>query len=148
MNVSSRSRSHSLKTVLNNNISFTSLWPTLAHSAEIGLVVWCTPSRFQRVLYLGFVTAATSLSGSQPNFARCFAVSWAGTLCIHFLGLLPPDRILPCAIFTLRPSLVFSYIGSVTAEHSSIGRTVLQTVAQLTNCLKIANLLCLQRVRC
>jgi len=24
--------------------------------------------------------AATSLNGSQPNFARCFAVSWAGTL--------------------------------------------------------------------
>ena len=38
------------------------------------------PSKFQRVSRLGFVTAAASLNGSQPNFARCFAVSWAGTL--------------------------------------------------------------------
>jgi len=27
------------------------------------------PRKFQRVLRLGFVTAATSLNGSQPNFA-------------------------------------------------------------------------------
>jgi len=42
------------------------------------------PSKFQRVSHLVFVTAATSLNGSQPNFARCFAVSWACTLYIHF----------------------------------------------------------------
>jgi len=30
-----------------------------------------------------------------------------------------PDGILPGANFTLRPSLTFSYIGSVTARHSS-----------------------------
>jgi len=30
--------------------------------------------------------------------------------------------ILPGANFTLRPSLTFSYIGSVTARHSSSGR--------------------------
>jgi len=39
-----------------------------------------------------------------------------------FLGLLPPNRILPAAKFTLRPTLAFSYIGSVTARHSSSGR--------------------------
>jgi len=38
------------------------------------------PNKFQRVSRLGFVTAATSLNGGQPNFARCVAVSWAGTL--------------------------------------------------------------------
>ena len=38
-----------------------------------------------------------------------------------FWGLLPPDGILPRAVFTLRPSLAFSYIGSVTAWHSSSG---------------------------
>jgi len=32
------------------------------------------------------------------------------------LWLLPPDGILPSAKFTLRPSLAFSYIGSVTAR--------------------------------
>ena len=38
-----------------------------------------------------------------------------------FLGLLPPDGILPGAKFTLHQSLAFSYIGSVTARHSSNG---------------------------
>jgi len=46
------------------------------------------PSKFQRVLRLGFVTAPTSLNGGLPNFARCSAVSWAGTLYIPFRGLL------------------------------------------------------------
>ena len=49
-------------------------------------------------------------------------MSCAATLYIYFWGLLPPDRILPVAKFTLRPSLVFSYIGTVTAWHSSSGR--------------------------
>jgi len=40
------------------------------------------PIKFQRVWRLGFVTAATSLTGGQPNFARCLAVSWAATLYI------------------------------------------------------------------
>jgi len=78
-------------------------------------------SKFQRVSRLGFVTAATLLTGGQPNFARCLAISWAGTICIHFWVLLPPGGILPSTKFTLRPSLAFSYIGSVTARHSSIG---------------------------
>jgi len=42
------------------------------------------PSKFQRLSRLGFVTAAMSLNGSQPNFARCLAVSWANRLFIHF----------------------------------------------------------------
>jgi len=48
------------------------------------------PSKFQRVSRLAFVTAATSLTGGQPNFARCLAVSWAGSLDIQFRRLLPP----------------------------------------------------------
>ena len=39
-----------------------------------------------------------------------------------FSGLLSCNGILPCAKFTLRPSLALSYIGSVTARHSSSGR--------------------------
>jgi len=39
-----------------------------------------------------------------------------------FLGAFAPDGILPGAKFTLRPSLVFCYIGSVTARHFSSGR--------------------------
>jgi len=38
-----------------------------------------------------------------------------------FLGTLAPDGMLSGAKFTLRPSLAFSYICSVTARHSSSG---------------------------
>jgi len=62
------------------------------------------PSKFQRVLRFGFVTAATLLNGSQPNFALCSAISWPGKLYIHFRQLLPPEGILPLAKFTLCPS--------------------------------------------
>ena len=80
-------------------------------------------SKFQRLSRLGFFTAATSLNGSQPNFARCLAVSWAGRLFIHFRRLLPRNGILPGAKFTLRPpSLALCCIGSVTARHSNSGR--------------------------
>jgi len=41
---------------------------------------------------------------------------------IHFRRLLPSNGILPGAKFILRPSLAFSYIGSVIALHSSSGR--------------------------
>jgi len=61
------------------------------------------PSKFQRVSRLSFVTAATSLNGSQPNFARCLAVSCAATLYIHFWRLLPRNGILRGAKFSLRP---------------------------------------------
>jgi len=54
---------------------------------------WCMslghPSRFQRASRLGFVTAPTLLSGGQPNFSQCLAVSWAGALYIHFGGCCP-----------------------------------------------------------
>ena len=53
------------------------------------------PNRFQRVSRLALVTAATSLTGGQPNFAQYLAVSWAGTLYIHFRGLLPLTEICP-----------------------------------------------------
>jgi len=44
---------------------------------------------------------------------------YSGTLYIHFWGFFAPGRILPGAKITLHPSLVFFYIGSVTAGHSS-----------------------------
>jgi len=50
-----------------------------------------------------------------------WAGHWAGIQYVNFRGLLLPDGILPGAKFTLRPSLVFSYIGSVTEGHSSSG---------------------------
>jgi len=107
------------KKFLNSNISSTylhngELLPTDGGDRLAGLG---HPSKFQRGL--GFVTAVMSLNGSQQNFARCLAVCWAG---IHFRGFLPPNRILSGVKFTLRPSLVFSCFGSVTARHWSRGR--------------------------
>jgi len=89
-------------------------------AAVISLSVWGTPANF--TVLVGFVTASPSLNGRQPNFAQCLAISWAGTLYIHFWGLLPRKGILPGAKFTLHPSLVLSYIGSITAWHSSSQR--------------------------
>ena len=76
------------------------------------------PSKFQRLSRLACVTAATSLTGGQPNFARCLAVFWDSTL--HFRGLLPLAEFCPVQN-SLRPSLAF-YIDSVTAQHSNSGR--------------------------
>jgi len=44
------------------------------------------------------------------------------SLYIHYVGLLPPKGFLPAAKLTLCPTLALSYIGSVTARHSSSGR--------------------------
>jgi len=80
------------------------------------------PCKFQRLSRLDSVTVATSLNGSQPNLARCLAVTWVSTLHIHFWGFLPVTEFLPGAKFTLRASLALSYFGSVTVRHSSSGR--------------------------
>ena len=81
---------------------------SLGHSCE-----------FQRVSRLSSVTAATSLTGSQPNFAWCFAIC-AATLYIHFRGILPRNGILPGASHFAFKSCVL-YVASVTARHSSSG---------------------------
>jgi len=80
------------------------------------------PIQFQPVSRLGYLTAPTSLNGGQQNFAGCLAVSWAGTLYIHFWRLLPPNGILPAAKVTLRLSLAFSYIGSTALQQRASAR--------------------------
>jgi len=47
------------------------------------------PGKYQRGSRLGFATAATSLNGNQPNFARCLTVCWAGILHNIVSGVLP-----------------------------------------------------------
>jgi len=70
--------------------------------------VWGTPANFNGFRELAsLLQRRHSLEANQT--ARCSAVSWAGTLYAHFRGLLPPDGILSCTKFTLRPSLAFSY---------------------------------------
>jgi len=97
----------------NDELRLTDGWDQLA-------ILGPPPANFNGFRVLA--TTPTSLNGGQPNFARCLAVSWTSTLYIHFWGLLPLNGIFPGAIFTLRPSLAFSYICSVTARHSSSGR--------------------------
>jgi len=75
-------------------------------TAEIGSVVWGTPANFNGFRVLPFVSAATSLIGGQPNFARCLAVSWAGTLYIRRYSLTKLCDGVQIAIFAsfLRPA--------------------------------------------
>jgi len=64
-------------------------------TAEIGSLVWATPANFNGFAHLAFVTAATSLTGGQPNFARCLAVSWAGYYTHIFGGSCPLTEFCP-----------------------------------------------------
>ena len=94
------------KNLLNSNISSTCPHNTVNFrplTAEIDWRVFGAPQQISTVSCLGFVTAPKSLNGRQPNSVQCLAVSWAGTLYIHFWGLLPSNRILPGAKFTLHP---------------------------------------------
>jgi len=80
------------------------LWPTNGWNPLAGLG---HPTKFQRVSCLGFVICMM--------FGRL-----RGWYTVHiFGGLLPPNGILSGVKFTLHQSLGFSYIGSVTAWHSS-----------------------------
>ena len=89
-------------------------------TAEIGLPVWGTPANFNRFHALALLLQRRSSTEANQTLHNVW--SSPGTLYIHLWGLLPPDRILAHAKFTLRPSLAFSYIGRVTAWHSSSGR--------------------------
>ena len=89
------------------------------------------PSKFQRVSRLGLVTAQTSLNGGQPNIAQRFAISWAGTLYIHFRGLLPLTEFYQVqnslCVQVLR-SPMLARVGLKTADHrkppqTTAGRT-------------------------
>jgi len=65
------------------------------------------PSKFQQFRVLASLLHRRRSTEVNQTFAWCLAISWAGTLYIHFRGLLPPNRILPPAKFTLHPTLVF-----------------------------------------
>jgi len=84
--------------LLHMSSQYSELWPINGWNllASLGHL-----SKFQWVSRFGFITAATSLSGSYPNFALCPAISWHGIVYIHFQQLLPPDGILPRAQFTV-----------------------------------------------
>jgi len=78
--------------------------------------------RTKGLSHLGFITAVTSLNGSQPNFTQCLAVTWAGRLYIHFGGCCSVTECCQvqnslCVLQVLR-----SPVRSITARQSSSGR--------------------------
>jgi len=65
--------------------------------------------KFQRLLLVGFVTAATSLNKGQPNFARCLDVFCAGTLYTFSGALAPWWNFSTCKIHFTSKSCVLLY---------------------------------------
>jgi len=96
------------------------LRPTIA--AEIVSLVWAP--QLISTAFASWLRYCSDVAQRKPTkFAWCLAVSWAGTLHIHFQGFLPRYEISPGAKFTLHPpSPALSYFGSVTARHLSNGR--------------------------
>jgi len=114
------------KNLLNSNI-----FSTCTHNvvnfgpltAEIDWRVWGTQQISTGFAsWLRYFTDVSQRRSTKPcmMFGRLLGLYTMYT----FWGLLPSNGILLGAIFTLRPSLVFSYIGSVTARHLSSGRQV------------------------
>ena len=110
--------------MLNSNISPT-CYRNMANfgplEAEISSLVWGILANFN-----GFRLLASLLQQRRSTEAnQTLHNVWPSPGLVYYIctlsGLLPPKRMLPGAKFTLRPSLALSYIGSVTARHSSSG---------------------------
>jgi len=101
---------------LHNMVNFGTL------TAEISWRVWGIPANFNGFRVLDSLLQRRRSTEVNQTLNDVWPCSWLSTLYIHFPGLLPRKGILPRAKFTLRPSLTFSYIGSVTVQHSSSGR--------------------------
>jgi len=93
-------------------------------TAEIGWRVWGTPSNFNgfRVL-ASLLHRRRSTEVNQTSHDVWPSPGWYTIYTIS--GSCPPNGILTRAKFTLRPSLEFFHIGSVTARHSSSGRAAI-----------------------
>jgi len=89
-------------------------------AAEIGSGVFGTPAHFNRFRILpSLLQQRQSPEANQTLHSVWPFPGWYITY--TFSGALAPKGILPCAEFTLCPSLALSYIGSITARHSSSG---------------------------
>jgi len=111
------------KSLLNSNVS-----STCPHNvanfgpltAEIGSGIWDIPANFNG--FRALASYCSDVAHRRPTklctiFRRL--LGWYTTY--TFLGTLAPKRNLPAAIFTLRPSLAFSYTSSVTARTPAAG---------------------------
>jgi len=90
-------------------------------TAEVGAGVWGTQQI--STSFASCLRHCSDIAHRRPTKLRTIFVRLLGWYTIYtFSGALAPDRILPSAKCTLRSSLAFAYIGSVTARHSSSGR--------------------------
>jgi len=108
--------------LLNNNISSTcphnmkNLGPP---TAAICWPVWGTPANFNGFSILPSLLQRRCSSAVNQTLHNV----WLSPALAHYIYIsLAPHGIFPDAKFTLRQSLAFSYIGSVTAWHPSSGR--------------------------
>jgi len=104
--------------LLHMTLQYGELWPTSGWDPS-GLG---TPANFN-----GFRFLAVLIQWRRwPEANQTLHDVWLSLGVVHYIyifgGSCPPDGILPGAKLTLRPSLVFSYIGSVTARHYSSRR--------------------------
>ena len=89
-------------------------------TTEIFWRVWGTPANFNGFIVLALLLQRRRCNGGQPNFARCLAVYWAGTLYIHFRGSCHLTDF--CQMQNSHSVQVLrSPIGTVTARHWSSG---------------------------
>ena len=114
------------KNLLNSNISSTypdNMVNFGALAAEICWRVWAHPANFNRFrVFASLLQRRRSPDAMPTKLGRLSRLlRWYTVTYIHFGGF-APNRIFPIAKFTLRPSLAFSCISSVTARHSSCGR--------------------------
>jgi len=87
-------------------------------TAELCWRVWGTPANFN-----GFRVLASLLQRRLPEANQTLHDVCPSPGLVAFSGAFAPsDGILPRAKFTLRPSLAFSCIGSITAWYSTSGR--------------------------
>ena len=87
--------------------------------AEIGSLVWGTPANFN-----GFCVLPSLLQRRRsPEANQTLHAVWLSPGLVHYIYIFGGFHgIFPGAKLTLRPTLAFLYIGSITARHSSSGR--------------------------
>jgi len=89
------------------------------------LIIWLTVRLFgaPQQISTGFASCllcCSDVAHRRPTkLCKMFGRLLGCYIIYTFSGAVAPNRILPGAKFTLRPSLGFSYIGSVTARHCS-----------------------------
>jgi len=98
-------------------------------TAEIRSDVWGTLANFN-----GFRVLASLLQRRRsPEANKTLHDLWLSPGLVHYIyifGAVAPNGIVPAEKFTLRPSLAFSYTGSVTARQQELHSTSAAGVSQ------------------